>query len=78
MSLDLRLRRIFSEVLAIQANQITDESSPQNVEMWDSMNAMSLALALEEEFDVQFSDSELTSMLTYRIIRETLGAKGIE
>lgn len=77
MTLDSRLKNTFSEVFGIAPESVNDGSSVQNVEQWDSMNGMVLAMALEEQFQVQFTDRELMAMSSYRIIRETLASKGV-
>lgn len=76
MSVDQRLSRVFSEVFELSPEEVSDEASPRTIERWDSMNSMVLAMALEEEFKVQFSDHELMQMNSYRVIRETLAQKG--
>ncbi|MBV9998734.1 MAG: acyl carrier protein [Verrucomicrobia bacterium] len=76
MSVDQRLSKVFSEVFELSPEEVSDEASPKTIERWDSMNSMVLAMALEEEFEVQFSDQELIRMNSYRSIRETLAQKG--
>jgi acyl carrier protein len=75
MSVDQRLSKVFSEVFELSPDQVSAEASPKTIERWDSMNSMVLAMALEEEFDVQFSDQELMQMTSYRLIRKTLEQK---
>jgi acyl carrier protein len=76
MSVDQRLSKVFAEVFELSPDEVSDEASPKTIERWDSMNSMILAMALEEEFDVQFSDQELVQMTSYRLIRKTLEQKG--
>lgn len=76
MSVDQRLSKVFTEVFELSPDQVSDEASPNTIERWDSMNSMVLAMALEEEFAVQFSDQELMQMTSYRLIRKTLEQKG--
>jgi acyl carrier protein len=75
MSVDQRLSKVFSEVFELSPDEVSDEASPKTIERWDSMNSMVLAMALEEEFDVRFSDQELVQMTSYRLIRKTLEQK---
>lgn len=72
MSVDQRLNKVFTEVFELSPDEVSDGASPKTIERWDSMNSM----ALEEEFNVQFSDQELMQMTSYRLIRETLAQKG--
>jgi acyl carrier protein len=77
-NLEERLTRVFAEVFGLSPDQITDDASPKTIPRWDSMNAMVLTMALEEEFDVQFTDRELVKMNTFAAIREALIAKTAE
>ena len=77
-NLEERLKRVFAEVFALSADQISDDASPKTVPRWDSMNSMVLTMALEEEFEVQFTDQELVKMNSFRNIREALVAKVAE
>ncbi len=60
----------------VPVEHITEDSSPDTVEKWDSLKHMNLILALEEEFDVQFSDDEVVEMLSVELILLTLKEKG--
>ena len=42
--------KIFSNVMEIQPDVISDESSPDNIEGWDSLAHVELISALEDEF----------------------------
>ncbi|MBV9988005.1 MAG: acyl carrier protein [Chitinophagaceae bacterium] len=57
-----------SAVFDIPADQISDTSSPDTIEKWDSLNHMNLVSSLEEEFDVRFTDEEITEMLNFKLI----------
>jgi len=73
----MRVAKIFAEVLGISAEQITDETSPDNTPQWDSMAAMNLVVVIEDEFDVRFSTAEIVSMRNVGIVRKVLQAKGV-
>lgn len=59
MTVKDRVFRIVSQVLNIPLEQISETSSPENIEVWDSLMHMNLILALEEEFGFQFSDEQI-------------------
>jgi acyl carrier protein len=73
----MRVAKVFAEVLGISAEQITDETSPDNTPQWDSMAAMNLVVVIEDEFDVRFSTAEIVSMRNVGIVRKVLQAKGV-
>jgi len=75
--MNTRVAKVFSEVLGVSPSQITDETSPDNTPQWDSMAAMNLVVAIEDEFDVRLSTAEIISMRNVAIVRKVLTAKGV-
>jgi acyl carrier protein len=71
-----RVAKVFSEVLGVAADTITDDTSPDNTPQWDSMAAMNLVVAIEDEFDVRLSTAEIVSMRNVAIVKKVLTAKG--
>ena len=71
-----RVAKVFSEVLGVAADTITDDTSPDNTPQWDSMAAMNLVVAIEDEFDVLLSTAEIVSMRNVAIVKKVLTAKG--
>jgi len=70
-----RVLKIVSQVMEVPLEQLNEESSPDTVKNWDSLKHMNLILALEEEFDVTFSDEEIVELLSVEIIVEVLKEK---
>ena len=54
-----RIKNVMSAVFEIPVEQIQDDSSPDTIDSWDSLKHMNLVAALEEEFNVEFSDGEI-------------------
>jgi acyl carrier protein len=72
-----RVAQVFAEVLGLSAEEITDDTSPDNTSQWDSMAAMNLVVAIEDEFDVRLSTAEIVSMRNVAIVKKVLAAKGV-
>jgi acyl carrier protein len=53
---------IASDLFSIPPDRITAETSPENVDAWDSTQHLNLVLALEEKFDFQLSPEEMERM----------------
>ncbi len=64
--------QIVSNVMGLGPDQISEESSPESVEAWDSLKHMKLTLALEEEFNVRFTDETIVGMLSVGLIIEAV------
>ena len=67
-----KVSEIMSSVFGIPKEQINLNSSPDNIENWDSLRHMNLVVALEEEFGVSFSDDQMSELLNYQLIVLTL------
>lgn len=72
-----KLTELFAEELEVDASDLNDESSPDTVEQWDSLAAMRLVAAIEEQFDVRLTTREIMKMRTIGIARSVLVEKGI-
>ena len=74
-SMENRIKDVMAAVFEIPVDEITDESSPDNIESWDSLKHMNLILALEEEFGIGFSDDEIVEMMNYALIKLIMSKK---
>lgn len=63
---------IVSQVFGVQINELSEDSSPETIQTWDSLKHMNLVLALEEEFGVRFSDEKIMQMLSVGLITEAV------
>ena len=74
-NIEKKLKNVFSVVFELDPNFINENSSPDNIDNWDSLKHMMLISALEEEFDIQFSDQEMLELLNYKLIKHILTEK---
>ena len=70
-----RIKSIMSTVFEIPEEHIKDNSSPDTIESWDSLKHMNLIIALEEEFEVEFTDNEIFEMMNYSLIKSIITGK---
>lgn len=59
-----KVKEIIAEELGVEADTVTLESHLADDLGADSLDAIELIMAVEEEFDVQIDDSEATSIQT--------------
>ena len=71
-SVEDRLKNIMSSVFGIPKNDIHDNASPDTIDSWDSLKHMNLIIALEEEFETEFGDSDIIEMMNYKLIINVL------
>lgn len=67
-----RVLNIVSNIMNWPLKKIHEDSSPEDIDTWDSLNQINLVLALEEEFGVKFTDVQIVEMLSVQSIIETL------
>ena len=63
-----RIKNVMSAVFGISAEDINEESSPDSIDNWDSLNLMNLVVSLEEEFYIEMDDSDIVEMLNFKLI----------
>lgn len=73
-----RLKNVLSAVLGIDEIGITDDTSPDNTDTWDSFSALVLVSELEKTFNVSFSMEEVTAVKCVRDIKESLQRHGVK
>ena len=67
-----RILLTVSRVMQVPIEQLSADSSPENVAAWESLRHMNLVLALEEEFGVRFTDAQIMDMVNVGRIVETV------
>jgi acyl carrier protein len=72
-----KLYNILSRVFSIPIEQISDDSGPENIERWDSFNALVLVDELESEFSIQFTVAEITDVFNVSDIKRHLRNHGV-
>jgi acyl carrier protein len=70
-----RVATIAGDVFSVPESSLTHTSSPDTIETWDSLHHLSLVLALEQEFSVQFSPEEVEQLLSVELIIALVGEK---
>lgn len=69
------VRTLAADVLGIPRSQIDSHSTPEHIENWDSIQHVSLLVAIEEQFGVEFDPDEISQMQSIGKITELLAAK---
>ena len=76
--MEVRLKNVMSRVIRIPVETIDETTSNTTVEKWDSLAQMTLVLALEDEFDVEFEVAEIQALGSYVLLRDALIRLGAE
>tara|TARA_Y100000996_G_scaffold293903_1_gene232511 strand:- start:34 stop:273 length:240 start_codon:yes stop_codon:yes gene_type:complete len=73
-----KLYEIIARVLSISVSDLNDDSSPENIESWDSFNGLVLVDELENHFKVKFTISEITNVKNVSDIKKYLTSHGVD
>lgn len=66
------VRETIASVLGVAAVRLTDSSSPETIQAWDSLNHLNLVIALERKFGVKFVINDVLEMRSVGAIRSVL------
>ncbi|QJP16162.1 acyl carrier protein [Starkeya sp. ORNL1] len=67
-----KLTEIFAMTLNLPEDSISDATSPDNTEAWDSLANMLLIAAIEETFEIELHTSEIETMKNVGKVRAVL------
>ena len=73
--METKIKNVMASVFEMPIEEINNESSPDSIDNWDSLMHMNLVVALEEEFNAEFTDEEIGEMMNYKLIVEIIKSK---
>lgn len=71
------LTEIFAHGLGVSPDVLDEDSSPETIEQWDSLAAMSLVVLIEDTFEVSLTTRDIMKMRSIGLARSVLTAKGV-
>lgn len=71
------LAEIIASVLEIDADGLTDDTGPAEVESWDSFRGLLLVSEIEKQFNVSFTIDEVSEVKNVGDIKRVLADRGI-
>lgn len=66
---------VLSSMLKLPRESLSRATERESVDEWDSLKHMHLMLALEEEFEIEFSDDELADLRSAGALLDSIAAK---
>ena len=73
-----KLYQIISEVFSVDVSKIDDNTSPENLEQWDSFNFYVLLNEIEKQFNIKFDIDETLEIKKIGDFKSLLQKRGIE
>jgi len=72
MKVNTRLRKLAASVFGVDINEVPEQLCFGQIAQWDSMGHINFIFAIEEEFCVRFSSSEIGSLKNLELIERAL------
>jgi acyl carrier protein len=71
-----KVETIAADLFDVPRQSITPQSSPKDIEKWDSVQHLNLVLALEQQFGIQFDPEEIEQMSSIERVAKLVAMKG--
>lgn len=75
--MEQKLKKIMADLFEVKEDEITDESSINNIEKWDSLKHIELIISIEEQFGIVISGDDIVEMTMFTKIKHVLRKEGI-
>ena len=72
------LEDVIGSVLGVSSESLSDDSSMESVQEWDSLRQLSILLALESAYGITISTDEALEMNSISAIKAVLAKHGVE
>lgn len=76
--MESKLRQVFAKAFEMEEEEITDESSPETIVLWDSLRHLKMIMEIESAFHMKLTMKEIRSMATFARIRDVVASYGQE
>ena len=73
----MKVEAVVARTFHLDSSEVTDDSSRETLEAWDSMGHVSLITSLEDEFRVSLAISDAMEMTSVRDIKRILKDYGV-
>ena len=67
--MEQKLKAVVANILGINAEDVTDDLGPDNNGNWDSLNHMNIITAVEKEFDIAMSMSDIQGIVDFATLK---------
>ena len=73
----MSVEEVVARTFNLDVSDVTDQSSNETIEEWDSMGNLSLVAGLEEEFNVSLAIADAMEMTSVQEIKRVLKEYGV-
>lgn len=72
-----QIRQVMAQTFGLDVALVPGDASQQSIPAWDSLGHINLVLALEMEFQVQFTTTQIPTLLDVGAIRDAIAGKRV-
>lgn len=69
------VKQILADTFRVKLDDITSETTIQNIDTWDSLTHMELIANLEENLNIEFDGDEIADMVSVSVIETIVSGK---
>jgi acyl carrier protein len=73
-----KFNALVCEVFVVEEGDLTESTSPDDLDAWDSVTHMDLMALFEDEWDISLDVEEITEMITIGLMKEILKKHGVD
>jgi acyl carrier protein len=66
------LKRVLGKVFEMEEGEITNDLTPENVVLWDSLHHLKMVTEIESVFEIRMTMKEIRGMTTFGKIQEVV------
>ena len=66
--IEFKIQELMGIVFEMPSEEISIESSQDNLDNWDSLRHLDLVTTIEEEFDIEFPIEEIGNLVSFKLI----------
>ena len=74
-SIKQEITDIFEEVMDLEEVTLTDDTTANDIEEWDSLSHIRLIIAIERSFGIKFTNAEIESLKKFGDLVALVGRK---
>jgi|TARA_B100001939_G_C16587994_1_gene465634 acyl carrier protein len=70
-----KLIEVMSIVFDVPLDAINENTSPDNLEKWDSLSQLQLIIAIEDTFNIKLEDEDIEKLSDFKSIKQIINKK---
>jgi acyl carrier protein len=67
-----KIREIMAKSFDVPVGEISESTSKDNLDNWDSLHHIMMIVALEKEFNILIPDETVSNMISFKLIESVI------